>query len=458
MLVFNHKKEFVGIDKNDLEALGFSNLSQLQAEADEFADMFVKKPGFIHNFKHVNWIDFVECADSPQGAKVIINANAKNFQCFMSVQTIYLTDEPFSKAFIIHLNNINELTDNETEYVAVNLLEQSIPEPILPPMEPAPVKAEPIIKTIEPVLPLDLDFTNEKEELQNDVKLEDDFKIDLEVSQDAEALTVYDNTYIFDPLIASNELGLPVDLIEEFIEDFIAQAKEFKDDLYNALNDGDIDNLKALSHKLKGVAANLRIEDALESLTIINTSSNNDELKTELDTFYKIVSKFSNEPTESTQAVEVTPAIREEELDIFASPQETDIDDFELSFKDEERLEHINIPELADDDFKTPIVTYSKENIANEIGLDQETFNELFEEYLLEAKELSNSIETAIQTENTATWKHLSIKLKSMSDNMRVVDLTKDLETLINTQEASVAKIANEQVIACINLLSTNKE
>ena len=38
--------------------------------------------------------------------------------------------------------------------------------------------------------------------------------------------------YVFNPEVASEELGLPTDLVEEFIQDFIAQANSFKDELY----------------------------------------------------------------------------------------------------------------------------------------------------------------------------------------------------------------------------------
>jgi len=457
MLLFNYKKEFIGINETDLELLGFKTLSELQNEVDDFADLFVKKPGFIHNFKHVNWIDFVECADSPENAKAIININAKNFQCFMSVTILYLTEEPTSKAYAVHLQSIKELTENETEYVSVDLLEQSIPvaTPTLEQKTTIPKttiteqpkvlpKEESFVSTNTDI-PLDLDFGH------NEDIVEDDFKIDIdEPKKQEEIVAVSNNGYVYDPNIASNELGLPVDLIEEFIEDFVAQAKEFKEDLYKALHTGD--NLQILSHKLKGVAANLRIEDAFESLSIINSSDNNDAIQGELDNFYQIISKLSGEPIEKVVQKEI----------VLEKVPSLELNDFELELKEED--ENIkpalqNIPELADDDFllhvdddkpiekdeikedlleldlseevleieteltdeifSTPKVAYSKENVANDIGINQENFNELLGEYFIEANALSNSIKTAIETNNKATWKHLAMKLKGMSDNMR---------------------------------------
>lgn len=509
MLLFNYKKEFVGIDEIDLTLLGFKTLSELQNEVDDFADLFVKKPGFIHNFKHVNWIDFVECADSPENAKAIININAKNFQCFMSVTTLYLTDEPTSKAYTVHLQNIKELTDNETQYVSVDLLEQSQPEPISREIETTTLQTEveeerKVIQeeqfsSISPDIPLDLDFGN------NEAIVEDDLKINLDEPKKVETELpipneMFDNGYVYDPNIASNELGLPVDLIEEFIEDFVAQAKDFKEDLYKALAVADQDNLKILSHKLKGVAANLRIEDAFESLSIINSSDNNTTVEKELDNFYNIILKLAGESLNTfTADAAISEEIASLELDDFELELKEDEDKLEPLFEDEKIIQpHKNIPELADDDFllhidedekiteddlkedllevdlseeileietdltdeifNTPNIVYSKENVANDIGINQENFNELLEEYFIEANALSNSIKTAIETDNKATWKHLAMNLKGMSDNMRIHDFTKELETLITTEDSSMAKEANTQVVQCIKQLSKSKD
>lgn len=498
MLLYNSKKEFVGIDEKELHILGYANFAELKNEVDDFSDLFINQPGFIHNFKHVNWIDFVECADSEENAKVIISTNAKKLQCYMTVETIYLSDSPSEKAFCIYLNNVQSLTNNEVEYASVNLLEQSIPEARTSVEKPNNTSNQVSLDTYNSVVPLDLDFNDSSEPI-------DDLPIDLEISDDILAkkissspqtksttqTDIYDNEYIFDPLVASAALGLPVDLIEEFIEDFIAQAKEFKEELYVALEDEDKDKLKILSHKLKGVAANLRIEDALESLAVINTSEDTNDIKIELDFFYKIISKLSGEKIEVESKTEIlllqeeTPSLdifEEKELEI--EPTQT-VPTQELNFIPEieeiptkETPSAITIPELADDDFlppeeenihldieeeetpqinipPVPIITYSKQNIANEIGLDQESFNELFQDYILEAKELSSSIAQAIEDADSVKWKYLAMKLKGMGDNMRIKDCKKNLEVLINSDDVPLAKSANTQVIQYLTQLST---
>jgi len=85
MLIYNFQKEFVGIDEADLEIFGFANLSELKAESTDFADMFVRAPGYIHNFKHVHWIDFVTCADPSEQSKVIIEVNSKTYKAILDI-------------------------------------------------------------------------------------------------------------------------------------------------------------------------------------------------------------------------------------------------------------------------------------------------------------------------------------------------------------------------------------
>ena len=43
MLLYNQRKEFIGIDEDDLSSLDFQNIAELQNESHDFADLFVKK-------------------------------------------------------------------------------------------------------------------------------------------------------------------------------------------------------------------------------------------------------------------------------------------------------------------------------------------------------------------------------------------------------------------------------
>lgn len=70
----------------------------------------------------------------------------------------------------------------------------------------------------------------------------------------------------FDPHHASNDLNLPVSLILEFVDDFIAQAKEHLSQMVKAYKEKDIKTMQTTAHMLKGAASNLRLDSVSETL------------------------------------------------------------------------------------------------------------------------------------------------------------------------------------------------
>ena len=486
MLIYNFQKKFLGIDLKELRLLGYNDLESLKSEVSDFADLFVKTPGHIYNFQHVHWIDFVECADDGEVQRVIINANGKTFTANIIIDYAYLTDNPIEKAYLIYLHNLRPLTDTEVQGIHNDILERPIPTPT--PVVPKTVVNEPLIQEqviqeqviqeplsntnvstqniVEPLefkeekepqpieniynndldakLDLDMDFAFDTEdeplETTSPVKTVEEVKTEQTSSVDEE---YFDNGYIYSPEVACKELGLPVDLIEEFVQDFIAQAKEFKPKLYSALKNDDINEIQSLSHKLKGVAANLRIEDALEVLTIINTSSDFDIIKMNLDLFYKIIAKLSGEEIElNFKEIEEIPTLPKEEEPLKS-------DNFTVEFKDDTPKDDKISLEFKDDDItetiKTPIieVNYSKFKVADEIGLDIESFNELFHDYIDETRTLIKEMQEAISIGNFDRLKSEAIKLKGMSNNMRVNSFNSELGVLIHSenQEESLSLI-----------------
>jgi len=491
MLFYNSKKEFVGIDEEDLNALGFSNLSELRSESANFADLFVRTPGFIHNFKYVHWIDYITYGGSSETPKAIIHTKARNFWCNITISTSYMIDNPATKAYIIQLQNLRELSKQETvamtddilakptpesrKEVATPYIDQSVHDNIRKsiaeqnnsfhqvddtyssePSSTTPVKSIPS----EPKQQLNRENTQEEKAQDNSqTNSSDDF-----------------SEYVYDPQVASDELGLPVDLIEEFIEDFIAQAKEFKDDLYAYAKEEDINNVRILSHKLKGVAANLRVEDAFEVLATINTTTDINVIKENLTALYHIIAKLNGEEVEiPTKKAEVVTAPEEEfvldfkELESSNEPkvakqskqQDDDLLDINNLLEEKE-----NLIDQTTQDEPEPIETtqplqqesvietvYDKEKAMKAMGLNQETFDEFFSDYLADSSELCQNIQDAVSNNNANKWSEEVIKLKGMSENMRIELFTNELEILLLTQEQSVAQEAINKIISIISTM-----
>ena len=83
----------------------------------------------------------------------------------------------------------------------------------------------------------------------------------------------------YSPQTAADELNLPVVLIEEFVDDFIEQARQDKDHLLTSYYQKDMDNIHELGHKLKGAASNLRINELADILEEIQFCTEHNKLE-----------------------------------------------------------------------------------------------------------------------------------------------------------------------------------
>ena len=334
MLIYNHNKKLVGIDDETLHHLGYKTLSEFLAEHNDVAEMFVKKPGYIHNFQNFPWIDFVLHADA-EDTRAIIQNEKVQFSCTLSLSPIFMTDAPDNEGYVVQLKQIKTLSGTiepferpaSTAPSALPDIPFETPKPETP---AAPAEEEFAFKELPaidlPDINLDGSLSGlediEPESFGPDIEPEPfTFEEDFELPESFEPETTpaktarpmlgdyinqeeqayldnlkTDSDYLFDPHVAADELGLPVELIEEFIGDFIQQAHEFKAGLFNANHEEDFDEVHLLSHKLKGVAANLRIEDAFEVLSIVNTSRDQVEIEANLKQFYLIVAKMEGKP------------------------------------------------------------------------------------------------------------------------------------------------------------------
>ena len=412
MLLYNQRKEFIGIDEDDLKALDFQNINELQNESQDFADLFVKKPGYIHNFKNFSWIDFILHSETNE-SKALIHAKGTNYSCTIHIAPFHFTAD--DSGFAVIINNLKALkgaedaqarkdleasggiqasptpaqtptastsapTSNDPapeldislDDIQLNAPDESLsfsepePEPELPSFESSSQQelSEPEPLDIPDALDADLDLSTPPVEdylstenefgapIENEfgAPSDIDFDVPLDIGDDlmqdtsieevapepvyeepaapskeetpmlgdyvsggaSEHLSelVSSGNYQYDPNVAAGELGLPVDLIEEFIGDFIDQAHEFKDDLFASVNASDFDNVQVLSHKLKGVAANLRVEDAFDVLSVVNTSKDLEEILPNLTQFYKIIAKLEGkEVPEETPQAQAAPAV-----------------------------------------------------------------------------------------------------------------------------------------------------
>jgi hypothetical protein len=78
---------------------------------------------------------------------------------------------------------------------------------------------------------------------------------------------------------AASDLSLPVELIEEFVHDFIEQCHIETEKMLKAHEEGDLDAIQKIGHLLKGAASNLRINPLADTLYKIQFCENSSELE-----------------------------------------------------------------------------------------------------------------------------------------------------------------------------------
>lgn len=85
---------------------------------------------------------------------------------------------------------------------------------------------------------------------------------------------------------AANDLSLPVELIEEFVHDFIDQADTETKKMLKAYEKGDLDAIQKIGHLLKGTSSNLRINALSDTLYKIQFCEDSSHLEDYIKTYW----------------------------------------------------------------------------------------------------------------------------------------------------------------------------
>ncbi|MDM5271229.1 hypothetical protein PGH07_03485 [Sulfurovum sp. zt1-1] len=85
---------------------------------------------------------------------------------------------------------------------------------------------------------------------------------------------------------AADELSLPVELIEEFVHDFIGQARTETENMLEAYKQGDLDRIQKIGHLLKGASSNLRINPLADTLYEIQFCEDSNRLESLIKSYW----------------------------------------------------------------------------------------------------------------------------------------------------------------------------
>ena len=94
---------------------------------------------------------------------------------------------------------------------------------------------------------------------------------------------------------AANDLSLPVELIEEFVHDFIDQAHLETKKMLEAYENGDLDTIQKIGHLLKGASSNLRINALSDTLYKIQFCEDPSQLEMLIKDYWAHFLSFENQ-------------------------------------------------------------------------------------------------------------------------------------------------------------------
>lgn len=307
MILYSADKKFMGMDHDDLRQLGYKSLSDFIKDYQDFADTFIDCPGYIYNYEDFSWIDYI-LNSNDSDFKAMIYSHSNGFTCDLEISPYYLVSSVQSHGYAVNLHHIRALSKEEISYIdkittstgggisQVNMIDENTIDIL---------KNTPTPKVIPE--PTQNGFSNEMpQSAQKSISQESYNRFSHDDSAIIAKLNISPN-YRFDPIIAAEELGLAVEVIEEFIDDFIEQAQSVKDELLTATHKKEFKSVEGISHKLKGVAANLRIEDSLEVLTKINSSHNQNELEVLINHFYNLIERLKESKTSTLNSEDDVP-------------------------------------------------------------------------------------------------------------------------------------------------------
>ena len=242
MVLYDSNKHLIAISDNTLETLGFRSLEEFKRSVMDIAELFVKKPGYIHQFKSFHWIDYILTNSTVTHRAVLKTKDGREFEVFVNVNQLYG----------LEYKNFYLVTFEPNAY------EECFTQP------PSDTKVSSdtfLVKKAEP------SFENKEVEIRPQAKEFE--KPDLEK--------------------ISEELNLSQDIVLDFIKEFINHSLERVEEINKAINSGDVEKLKNIIHTLRGVSANLRLKPAVEILKKSKNAQDLDQLIDILEEFYSYI-------------------------------------------------------------------------------------------------------------------------------------------------------------------------
>jgi len=521
VLLYKQDGSLYCVTKKALQLAGFQSLADFLAEHRDYSELFVKKPGYIYNFENFSWINFLKHATPQQKKALLQNRDGAIFACDVEIET-YLpleapSDQP-TEYYEVTLKNVTLLDDNgeiaaqqplfdaptaptapfsqaastdkeepaqeafeQEPEISLNLdLDSALSTPSQTKTEPeetsifqesdqTPQKAESAAPSPIDITPIDLDTalsapsdqpaeTVDKEEEKEEIALSIvDITLNEEPTQTQEPKGPSQIT--FDTEKIAKRIGLSEEITASFLQEFLEDVKAKRENVETALKNADIIKAKKEILQIKGVAANLTLQDIEKRCDEMLHSHDAEEIKklfislvqtlfpqtgVEKEPEELTVSNESPEPEASSQNKPTqptdTPVLDDDEIiplmtdDAPASAEPTD---FASSSEDEEG------------------VLFDPKAAAEALGLPTDLILEFTNDFITQCHDEKENFQKAVEAGDLETINTTAHKLKGVAANLRIESLRDLLKQIQYTERVETANELIQKLYAKVAQLET---
>jgi len=93
LILYDKNGLFLGMGNQELYLLGYEDIEEFRNYHNDFADLFVNKPGFIFKFTNFSWIDYAQHSGTPNKRVLIRTKNGKEVESSLIITEIFLPKE-----------------------------------------------------------------------------------------------------------------------------------------------------------------------------------------------------------------------------------------------------------------------------------------------------------------------------------------------------------------------------
>lgn len=424
MIVYDTNFNFLGISSDSLSLLGYEDISIFLESNQDVADLFIKKPGFIHKFNNFSWISYVLNGAAPTKDVLIQLKNGNQLHATLNITEIYTKDK--GKLYTVELSNtvVAEQTISEEEFSKKESIFKIFDDSI----EAPAIKNKQSLETLDNVQEDNIKLQSEDTTIDN---AEDILSKVIEDSTDSDKAITND----FQENVATGN-----------IDNISINVDDIKDDeplIYSALN------LQQMHQEYtKEESINLGNIDKFEIKTFDNLSED-DFLNFEI----KDNSNFVDNKLPEQKDKDIDLTLNSNDIDFLVTEDEQK-NEVKSEFEDYDfdRLQSQDSIKSFDDDFTISLqqniepISFNVDNInfndtsqeedifdniAKEYDFEKDKVKEYFEEYLNFVLDEFNKLDRYFKDQNLDLVNYEIVRLIGASNILNLTNIADNLKEII---------------------------